>query len=105
MDAKAMNATAQEIIENSVAVYLKNLPAKVEDILNRALLSLLGFKNESFDRSRLEIDHCNGRRGTIIEIVERKCKQALEEKIGPIVDQNIAKIVAQHSVQIAVQKE
>lgn len=75
-------AEIEKIADAEIAKFITDIPAIIRRILEGAIASLLGLSNRFGDK--WEVDHCNGRRSVIIDIVERKCKESIEELVIPV---------------------
>jgi hypothetical protein len=99
------------IADDTIAKFIRELPKNIEDLLNRGILSILGFSNKY--GGGIEVDHCNGNRTAISQIVQRQCMSVLEESIKPIAkraiqelqnDPNIISALAKEAKEIYVRK-
>lgn len=75
-------AEIEKAADAEIAKFIADIPAVIRKILEGAIASLLGLSNRFGDK--WEVDHCNGRRSVIIDIVERKCKESIEELVTPV---------------------
>jgi hypothetical protein len=61
-----MKSKYKSIIEEEVAIQLKDVRSKVRKLIEGSLLSLLGLQKDY--QGRTEIDHCNGRNSVLIDV-------------------------------------
>lgn len=65
----------KDIIDASVAKYISELPQHIHKKLTQATLQSIGLSERY---GHVEIDHCNGNKGVIGEIVRQRCLDAVE---------------------------
>ncbi len=70
--------SVKKMIEAEIEKQLPDMPKKIERLVERALLSLMGLEQRG---SRTEIDHCNGRHSILTEAFKRLA-QAEAEKLA-----------------------
>lgn len=60
-----MKKTTKQLLEAEVIKYVSNIKPQMKDILQRAVLSLIGLEKRY--SNEYEIDHCNGRNSVLID--------------------------------------
>jgi hypothetical protein len=100
---ESQKAHIEKLVDIEIAKFISNIPQTVNTILTKSILSLLGltvkFNNE------YEVDHCNGRRSSIINAVERRVKDAVNILIEPIVAQAIVDVRNDERFIMAIAQE
>jgi hypothetical protein len=76
---KTVNQVIDELIDTAISNSMKNLPVKIEGIINSAFISILGL-----DYGGKQVDHCNGRWNMFQNIIENEAKKDLLEIIKNI---------------------
>jgi len=69
----------EEIIDKTVAEFIKELPNLINRNLQQIVFKALGFSDSW---GRLEVDHCNGREPFIAAYISEKAKQVCKDAIS-----------------------
>lgn len=88
----------------TVKEFILDLPKLVNHLLSSAVGQLLGLSHSNWNQS-WSIDHCNGRRSVIIDLVERRCKEEIEAVAKPIVDITLAALQTDKRFLAAIARE
>ena len=60
------------LIDNAVAARIKDIPQMVEQMMQSAILSLLGLQRDSWARAATwKMDHCNSRANPLVDLVKK----------------------------------
>lgn len=96
-------AKIAELADAEIATYIEELPGNIRRMLNTAMYSMLGLKEEW--GGKLEIDRCNGRQTIITKLIDEKCKKAATEHIEPVLMAVLQLLVADKRAITAIAKE
>lgn len=92
-----------ELADTEIATYIEELPGNIRRMLNTAMYSMLGLKEEW--GGKLEIDRCNGRQTVITKLIDEKCRKAATEHIEPVLMAVLELLTADKRALTAIAKE
>lgn len=92
-----------EIADAEVAAYIRELPGNIRGMLNAAMYSVLGLRNEY--GGKLEVDRCNGRQTVITKLLDEKCKKAVAEHVEPVLMATLKLLAADKKALLTIAKE
>lgn len=68
----------ESMLKDKMSNYVKELPKKIEGLMEASLLSLLGLEKRGYD---YEIDHCNGRNSVLIDAIRELAKDEVTKMV------------------------
>lgn len=68
----------ESILKEKMSAYVKELPKKIEGLMEASLLSLLGLEKRGYN---YEIDHCNGRNSVLIDAIRELAKDEVTKMV------------------------
>lgn len=101
--AKADEIRIKEVMDDTVARFIDELPQKIEHIMTGAVLSLLGLQSRYGDK--YEIDHCNGNRSILSDLITKRCRESIEVAVEPVINAALVDLVKNTQFLEAIVKD
>jgi len=89
-------------IDNAVAQFIADLPCKVSKLLNKGVAGIIGLSDEGH---RVRIDHCNGNRGLIGELIRENVTDSAKKQIESVVKAYIPTLSQYEPIHKGMQDE
>lgn len=96
----------KHVVDQTVANFIDSLPSKINDMLNKSIAQVMGLKYSGWHGAGgFEVDHCNGNKSYLSEMVKRTITEECVSQLKQVVDDFVPRLVECKRMRKALYKE